>query len=175
MQMTINEYIEQHCGSDDTDDTLCEVTLGDLRRWADSYEPKPGSIEAEIRAQEQIVLERILIEGNTADMRLRLDQELALRIARGFGALLADAPNYNEISMTNPTLHDEGDWITITIQRVSGETPGRVNHKLKLELQRLHRAIQDALRALSHEDTIYANEDAVIILTTALNQEAMKS
>lgn len=143
--MTIKEYIEQYCESDDTDDTLCEVTLGDLRRWADSYEPKPGSIEAEIRSQEQIVLERILIEGNTADMRLRLDQELALRIARGFGALLADAPNYNEISMTNPTLHDVGDWITITIQRVSGETPGSVNHKLRLELQQLKELADDLM------------------------------
>lgn len=33
--MTINEYIEQHCAPDDSDDTLCEVTLGDLRRWAE--------------------------------------------------------------------------------------------------------------------------------------------
>tara|TARA_R100001086_G_scaffold108115_1_gene54596 strand:+ start:1914 stop:2318 length:405 start_codon:yes stop_codon:yes gene_type:complete len=46
--MTINEYIEQHCDPDDTDDTLCEVTLGDLRRWnstwisIDNAMPKPG-------------------------------------------------------------------------------------------------------------------------------------
>lgn len=46
--MTINEYIEQHCDPDDTDDTLCEVTLGDLRRWngawisVDQAMPKSG-------------------------------------------------------------------------------------------------------------------------------------
>jgi hypothetical protein len=45
---TIKEYIEQHCEPDDTDDTLCEVTLGDLRRWnsawfsVDNAMPKPG-------------------------------------------------------------------------------------------------------------------------------------
>lgn len=99
---------------------------------------------------EQVVLQqfKVDLEKSEVDARYRMDPSHAFLLVKGLATLLADAPNFRIIELSNPALKNEGEWICVTIQRDGGKTPAQMIDGLKKEIARQEEELESIKEAL---------------------------
>lgn len=77
-----------------------------------------------------------------AEAEMKFDPKAGMRIAKALASLLLDAPNYMEIKFDAPRMLADAEWITVTVQRSSGKTPGELHREAKTEIGRLRKQLE---------------------------------
>lgn len=112
-------------------------------RWATAW-----AWQKEIRTCDGLaVLEGLSIEDGKMDIQIKQSPLLAQWAAKCFASLVADSPNYTEMSFDISGQYlEKWEWLTVHIQKGNGKTP----HQLRQEAERERdqfRAMLDQLNA----------------------------